>query len=182
MFAGPLCFIISSFTFDFCTPSPFTCIFVCLTLYTFYKIWLEQPKDGHKDIDNDKDKYKRIQKTPSKSDPRDLWSVRHLIQLNEPLDWFRFRKSSQIHMEPFPAFFVLVMMDWTLIFPCVSLLCLIFVCMYLQRSIHAVSSFPDLTDGRLRAVCPQNGKIPQHNLSCRHTWYLSFRFLHIYHA
>ena len=32
--------------------------------------------------------------------------------------------------------------------------------MYLQGSIHAVSSFRVLTDGRLTAVCPRNGKIP----------------------
>ena len=32
--------------------------------------------------------------------------------------------------------------------------------MYLRGSIHAVSSFPVLTNGRLTAVCPQNKKIP----------------------
>ena len=32
--------------------------------------------------------------------------------------------------------------------------------MYLQGSIHAVSSFRVLTDGRLTAACPRNGEIP----------------------
>ena len=39
--------------------------------------------------------------------------------------------------------------------------------MYLRGSIHAVSSFPVLTNGRLTAVCPRNKKIPteKHNFS-----------------
>ena len=40
------------------------------------------------------------------------------------------------------------------VFP--SLLRLIFTC----TSIHAVSSFRVLTDGRLTAACPRNGEIP----------------------
>ena len=42
-------------------------------------IWTDQEKDNdkgkYKDNDNDKDKY--IQKTQSKSDPRDLWPPQH---------------------------------------------------------------------------------------------------------
>ena len=45
-------------------------------------------------------------------------------------------------------------MKYLRVFP--SLLRLIFTC----TSIHAVSSFRVLTDGRLTAVCPRNGKIP----------------------
>ena len=43
----------------------------------------DQQKDNdkykHKDNDNDKDKY--ILRTPSESDPRDLWPLRHLIRV-----------------------------------------------------------------------------------------------------
>ena len=38
-------------------------------------------KDKYKDKDNDNDKYKYIWGTPSKSDPRDLWPLRHLIRV-----------------------------------------------------------------------------------------------------
>ena len=45
--------------------------------------WHEQQKDNdkdkYKDKNNDKDKY--IQRTPSTSDPRDLWPLRHLIRV-----------------------------------------------------------------------------------------------------
>ena len=45
--------------------------------------WPDQKKDNdkdkYKDEDNDKDKY--ILRTPSKSDPRDLWPLRHLIRV-----------------------------------------------------------------------------------------------------
>ena len=42
--------------------------------------------------------------------------------------------------------------------------------MYLQGSIHAVSSFRVLTDGRLTAVCPRNGKIPTRGSTSNTIW------------
>ena len=43
--------------------------------------WPDQQKDDDKDkyIDKDDDEDKYIWRTPSKSDPRDLWPLRHLI-------------------------------------------------------------------------------------------------------
>ena len=45
--------------------------------------WPDQKKDNskhkHKHKHNDKDKY--IKRAPSKSDPRDLWPLRHLIRM-----------------------------------------------------------------------------------------------------
>ena len=41
--------------------------------------WPDQHKDNDKDKDNDKNKY--ILRTPSDSDPRDLWPLRHLIRV-----------------------------------------------------------------------------------------------------
>ena len=44
--------------------------------------WPDQKRDNDKDRykDKDKDNDKNIKRTPSKSDPRDLWPLRHLIR------------------------------------------------------------------------------------------------------
>ena len=55
-------------------------------------------------------------------------------------------------------------MKYLRVFP--SLLRLIFTC----TSIHAVSSFRVLTDGRLTAVCPRNGKIPPRGSTSNTIW------------
>ena len=93
-------------------------LFVCLTLYIFYKTSdLTNQKSNTKTMTNT-----RLEK-PQKERPRDISS------------------------EP---------MQWTSMFP-FFLPSLIFMCMYLQGSIHAVSSFRVLTDGRLTAaVCPRS--------------------------
>ena len=45
--------------------------------------WPDQQKDNdqYKYMDNDNDKDKYILRTPSESDPRDLWPLRHLIRV-----------------------------------------------------------------------------------------------------
>ena len=49
--------------------------------------WPDQQKDNDKDIykdkdkDKDKDNDKDNQRAPSKSDPRDLWPLQHLIRV-----------------------------------------------------------------------------------------------------
>jgi len=43
--------------------------------------WLDQQKGKDKDKDKDNDKDKDTSRTPSKSDPRDLWPLRHLITM-----------------------------------------------------------------------------------------------------
>ena len=41
----------------------------------------DNDKDRYKDKDKDKDNDKDIQRAPSKSDPKDLWPLQHLIRV-----------------------------------------------------------------------------------------------------
>ena len=56
-----------------------------VTLETFDQsdegTWLDQQKGKDKDKDKDNDKDKDTSRTTSKSDPRDLWPLRHLITM-----------------------------------------------------------------------------------------------------
>ena len=45
------------------------------------KTWPDPTKDNDKDNYNDNDNDKYIQRTPSKSDPWDLWPLRRLIRV-----------------------------------------------------------------------------------------------------
>ena len=59
--------------------------------------WPDQQKDNdkgkHKDKDNAKDKY--IKWAPSKSDPRDLWPLRHLIRVMRRHDLTKTKKMTK---------------------------------------------------------------------------------------
>ena len=74
-------------------------------LWTVKGAWPDQKKDNikdkYKEKDNDKNKY--IQRTPSESDPRDLWPLRHLISVMRGHDLTNNQNQGQwqrqIHLE-----------------------------------------------------------------------------------